>query len=138
MSTTTPAATTPEPLMTWKVTNDVPKLVATGEGGTVTYQDFVKYKQHLAMYLARFNVQIEDFVTGGRFASVTPHHEVSAGDHSKYVLAFFTVISTGFKDHDIVFAQLSAVLTSPALRKLPGSPEVPRPSRALVASPESP
>ncbi len=61
----------------------------------MTYQDFVKYKQHLAMYLARFNLQIEDFGEGRKFASVTPHDEVSAGDHSKYVLAFFTVISHG-------------------------------------------
>jgi len=101
--------------MAWKVTTaDLPKALATGEGGVVSYQDFVKYKQHLAMYLARFNLQIEDFEEGGKFASETPHAEVSASDHNKYVLAFFTVISTGFKDHDIVFAQLSTVLTSRA------------------------
>ena len=118
-STTGPSASgaaTTQKLPQWTVKPvDVPKASATGPGGVLTYQDFVKYRQHLEMYLAGYGLEIADFGSStGRFAFAEPVSEVTEADHKMYVLAFFTTVSNGYKDHPRVFNRLSRVLTKPS------------------------
>ena len=103
----------PQKLPQWTVkTGDVPKASATGTGGVLTYQDFIKYRQHLEMYLAGQGVELADFGSSkGRFALAEPASDVTEADHKMYVLAFFTTVSNGYKDHPRVFNRLSRVLT---------------------------
>ena len=101
----------PQKLPQWTVkTVDVPKASATGTGGVLTYQDFIKYRQHLEMYLAGQGVGLADFGSSkGRFALAEPASDVTEADHKMYVLAFFTTVSNGYKDHPRVFNRLSRV-----------------------------
>jgi hypothetical protein len=66
----------------------------------LTYQEFVKYRQHLEMYLAGFGLELADFGSStGRFALAEPASEVTEADHKMYVSEEHVGCSIG-DDHE--------------------------------------